>query len=89
MAVISAPDLDDMRQEAARHIKPVTYLKSDINAALQAIEDWEVDAHTLTPVLSRETVIENALGFALPLRTERVFWMVWSEWKQGQLRGDI
>lgn len=89
MASITAPDLSALRRLAARHAGAVNYTKAQANSAFQAIEDWEVGGHTLTPVLSRAQAIENAVGVPVPLRLEKVLWMAWSEWKQRQLLTEI
>lgn len=87
--VIPASDLDRMRQMAARFVPVVNYHKAQANAVFQAIEDWEVDGHAARPPGSRAAAIDAAAGVSVPVQMERVFWMVWSEWKQRQLLTEI
>ena len=40
MAILSSTQYADLRQAAARESVTVTWSKAQVNAALQAIEDW-------------------------------------------------
>ena len=40
MAVLTPPELDKFRQLLARDFPNVTWVKADVNDAIQALEDW-------------------------------------------------
>ena len=55
--------------------------RTQIFAGIQAIEDWEVNGHNVTPLLSRNLAIETAVGQTTTLAQEKVMWYGWSAWK--------
>lgn len=54
MATITSSELTSLRQETSKDPSmSLNYLKSEINAALQALEDWYDDPATKTEVSNR------------------------------------
>lgn len=60
MAVLTANQLTECRQGIAKEGLPVNYTKGQVNAALQAIEDWFTDGITNRPASSLNAAINAA-----------------------------
>jgi hypothetical protein len=55
MAVLSPDELTKIRQECAKRV-PVNYTKAQLNAAVQAVEDWfETNRSSLSAVINNAT----------------------------------
>lgn len=73
MAILSVKELAELRRACARNVTPVTWTKPQINAALQAIEDW-FEANRASLGAAIETAAP--LQFAGPLKKRLVaFWL--------------
>jgi hypothetical protein len=72
---LSAQDKVEIRQECARVLSPVTWSKSDINDALDAIEAW-FDLPAVQSDLSAKIDAGTTFSFTAPQKKQLVkFWL--------------
>ena len=85
MAILTPTELDKLRNKAERLANakglPIAYVKAEINAALQAIEDkWE--SNSIKQQFS--SAIDAATIFAFTNRQKKVLGAFWLEQKAGR-----
>lgn len=85
MAVLSASDLQQLRQAAAKHLPVVQDAKATANAVFQAIEDYMVGSFSARPGGSLSAAINTAAGRTVAVEDRQTIWGVWARWKATNL----
>ena len=72
MAILATRQLATLRREVEKSPEPIDYTKGEINAALQAIEDWWENNR-----LTLSTVIDNATAKSFTATQKRQIGRAW------------